>query len=227
MAGEIVPYLNVSVKIPTDKEGWGDAPDQGLLGKKGGRGFPFCAIMDASGEVLWEANPQSKKSMTEAMENAKLLQSLWKQQMKNPEDAGLKASVTIMIQLGWQQRGQPKRAVLEAAAKVEGIDAKVLAVFNKWRINDDFQQAFRAEDGGTIVYKMFKAGKTPEKGTGTSLIFGYYGAKGAIKAKDVAAATTLCNLFEAEGVAMNDPRMTPKVKADAAKLREEIKNLTP
>ena len=211
-----MPYLNVTAK-------WEGAPDQGLLQKKGGRGFPFVTIMNASGEVVWEVRPTSKEVVETALGDAGHLVKLRKKSKANADNQALAANVALLDALGRSQRKAPSVDELDKAAAVAGVDAKILERYNKWRKGQALQQAMQKfrEDGGIAVYDIFKKGEAPEDGDPSAIGFYYYATKGAIKAGDAEAAMKTVDKFVAE--ASKNPRFAERAKKDADGMREEIK----
>lgn len=166
-----VPYLNISAKSRSSS--FDDAPDQGLLREKGGRGFPYCAILDENGEVLWEARPTSKEVVLEALANASRLNELKGRLAENPDDAGLAASVKLFASFGMGQREAPPLDELKSLAETEGLDAKVLELWKAELVDREFEayleslqkEAGSRKDAGIAAYKAWVGGKRPPKGS--------------------------------------------------------------
>ncbi|MFT7617846.1 MAG: hypothetical protein ACI97A_001485, partial [Planctomycetota bacterium] len=189
-----------------------------LLKEKGGRGFPYVTLMNAKGDVLWEFWPEDKAAFDTAHNWASKLTAFMTKAAATPEDKALAASASLLDACGRQQRPQSKSfADLEACAKVEGVNAEIMAMYKPKRI--EMAMAAAQQDGGKAILDMFKAGERP---TGSSAIgFYYYGSRAAITAKDAENANKMVDLFEAAGA--KNERFRERAKTDAAKMREEIK----
>lgn len=206
-----MPYLNITAR-------WDGAPDQDLLQEKGGRGFPYCTIMNADAEVIWEVRPTSREALQEGLASAKALQALKAKLAENPDDAGLAASVEIMTALGSQQRETKPMEELEKLAEVEGIDADVKARFDEWiegkkfeeMLNGVMQNAKSQEDVGAAFLKLYQDGVRPPAGAGSTVMFWYYCTLGAVAAQDKEAATAC--VAELEGHVDGDKRLGTMVE---------------
>lgn len=215
-----MPYLNITAR-------WDGAPDQDLLGEKGGRGFPYCTIMNADGDVIWEVRPTSREVLQEGLANAKALQALKERLKAKPDDAGLAASVEIMTALGCQQRETKPMAELEELAKVEGLDADVKARFDEWiegkkfeeLLNGIMEKATSQEDVGASFLKLYQDGVRPPAGSQTAMMYWYYCTSGAVAAQDKEAATAC--VTELGKLAEGDERLGQMV-ADLKKQIDEI-----
>lgn len=215
---DFIPYLNITAQ-------WDGAPDQGLLRPKGGRGFPYCTIMDASGEVVWEVRPTSKEALDEAFANATQLVS-WREKLaKTPDDAAISANVALLDALGRQQREAPSVADLDKHAQAKGVDPNLRKRFDAWRGEKIIQQAMNAarEDGGKAVYELYKAGTTLAAGNRMELSFLMAAARGAIAAKDKETATKAVDALEK--VTGQNERVQARMKEEAAKMRAQIAEL--
>lgn len=84
-----VPYLNVTTR--SDKH-----PDQGMLQKKGGAGFPHVVLMNEEGLVMHQFRPMSQgmldEALQEAQKKAKEFADLRAEAEKNPADVDMQAS---------------------------------------------------------------------------------------------------------------------------------------
>ena len=215
-----MPYLNITAR-------WDGAPDQDLLSAKGGRGFPYCTIMNADGEVIWEVRPTSREVLQEGLANAKQLQTLKDRLAETPDDAGLAASVELMTALGSQQRQTKPMPELEELAKVEGIDEAVKTRFTTWlegkkfeeRLQGVMQKAKSAEEVGESFLALYKEGVRPPGDSQASLMYWYYCSLGAVNAQDKEAA--LACIGELEELAEGDERLGEMV-ADLKKQVEDI-----
>lgn len=188
-----------------------DAPDQGLLAEKGGRGFPYCTIMDASGDVVWEARPSSQAAFDGAVKHAKQLVSLKAELAKSPDDAGLKASVALLDGMGREQRQGPTPAALSEHVKVKGVDASVVAQFKSWRIGAEIMGALRGRDGSTKIYKMYKAGTKIPASFAYPQFYYMYAARGAIAKKDRKVAMEAISTLSTWAEKKKDKRMIKTV----------------
>ncbi|MCB9831577.1 MAG: hypothetical protein H6807_03810 [Planctomycetes bacterium] len=165
----------------------------------GGRGFPYCCFITAEGEVVYEARPTTELEFKTGLANAQLLVKLRAKAKEKPDDAALKASITILDALGHGQRQNgPSLEEVDAAAKVEGVDERVLGQYRTWKKNQVVSQAMRKarEDGGVAVYEMWKKGEGPDAGSPVELGFHYYAVLGAVKAGQKADAETILAALE-------------------------------
>ena len=120
MASEdFVPYLNISTRLR-------DTPDQGMLQRMGGRGFPYFVVLDPGGNrvVPGRAYPQfrpmNEKGTQVALVGAQELIAARKTAAEDPKNAGLLANVTLLEALLLQ--GTPSADRVEKAKSTEGVD---------------------------------------------------------------------------------------------------------
>lgn len=194
----------------------------------GGRGFPYCTIINADGEVIWEVRPTSEEVVMKGFADAKMLQGLIEKSKAAPDDKGLKASVALMSALGKGQREVGDFAKLDEYAKTEGIDAKVKARFDEWSVGKRFETEFMAAARGSAsrdeaygkVYKMYTGGKRAPKGHNYEFAFLMYAGLGAAGAKDLEAANSI--LTSVKKMAEGNPRMQRGVD-DLTKAIDEAK----
>ncbi len=214
----VVPYLNVAAR-------WEGAPDQDFLKKMGGRGFPYCTILNADGEVVWEARPTDEASFTEALGHAKTLADFKAALAKDPENKALQANVAIMDFMGRKQREKSRTIEeLDELAKVEGVDAKVVAALDGIRKDEILMgalQAFRRDKGEKLL-ELIKKGTVPEEGHEMETSFWAMAADAAINAKDKALATQAIDKFVKS--AKGKP-FEARAKEHADQLREKVAGL--
>ncbi len=121
---EFVAYLNITA-VGRGGEGV-EAPDQGMLSKKGGRGFPFCVVMDNNGKVLTEIRPQDKEQFLGGLAPAKRLLGARKAYADN------KTPVTEANMKLLEASFEPDEKMfpeLKKLAMVPGVDAEAKAAF--------------------------------------------------------------------------------------------------
>lgn len=178
--------------------------------------------MNADGEVVWEGRPQSAEAFDGAVADATKLVDLMEKAKAAPDDKVLAASVKLMDAIGRSQREAPELAELDEAAKVEGIDAKVLERYKAWRTEKELDQAFRKarQDGGVTIYEMWKNGAKVDKDSMYYLAFLYYATQGAITSEAKDDANKLVDLFEKAAVA--DERVGERAKKDIERMRADI-----
>ena len=184
-----VPYLNVTAN-------WSGAPDQGLLQSKGGRGFPYCALLDESGEVLWEVRPTSREVLREGLERASWLHELRARARAAPDDEALAASVELLDALGREQRAPVPLERLEALLAREGLDARVRAAGEgrialmryDQRVKAALSESRRPLAQARAFFGLYREGLRPPPGSRTAITFWVQSTRGAVDAQDVAAA---------------------------------------
>lgn len=168
-------------------------PDQDLLSAKGGRGFPYCAFMDASGEVLYEARPDSADSVKTALEMATLLVSMRAKAAADPKDATSAAAAKIIAALGCSQR-QPATSPeeLDKLIGTKGLDPKIVQAYSGWAFEAKLQKVFQTarskEDVESGCYKLFKDAKGKVGEGRMAFAVAIYAAGGAVTAGDASVA---------------------------------------
>jgi len=204
---------------------WDGAPDQKLLQKMGGRGFPYCVIMTPEGKVIWEVRPSDQENWAKGVTNARRVVALQEASKKNPDDKVAKANLALLTALGCQQRDPGSFDALEAEAKVAGVDSKILDRFKSWLPNKKFDAAFmKAVSGvsrdevGPRLLALYKKGPRPPEGNRSAGTLYYYAARAAIDANDLETARKAVAEFE-KAVAAN-PRAKKTVEALKKKLAE-------
>ena len=218
MANDVVPYLNVAAK-------WDGAPDQGLLQEKGGRGFPYCALMNADGEVVWEERPSEREAWDEALSQAQRLHELRISAEADPDNAALAANVALLDAMGRDQRPKPELEELDRAAETEGVAEDIVAMYRPWRTTEEFMRSIYAqsEDNGASAFALFLAGKKPT-GESDGLVFSFYRAalEGAIAAEDAPRAFELLELWIG---AATDPDFAEWTAQQVQKYRARIEEI--
>jgi len=169
----------------------------------GGRGYPYCVIMNPEGKVIWEVRPTDAKTWAEGVKNAHRVAALQEAATKNPDDKVVKANLALLSALGCQQRSPGPLAELEAQAKVAGIDRKILGEFNSWLPNKKFDAAFMKavrgvsrDEVGPRLLALYKKGPRPPKGNRYAGNLYYYAANAAIDANDLETARKAVAEFE-------------------------------
>jgi hypothetical protein len=184
-----VPYLNVTAR-------WDGAPDQGLITEKGGRGFPFCVVMDAAGEVLWEVRPTSLEVLEAGLADARELLGLKRRLAAAPDDAALGAAVALLSAMGCDQRQTRPVAELEALARTEGLDPAIRARFDGWvgtkRFQERLEGAMRAAKSPAefqaACLALYDEGVRPPEKAAAAISFWHACTVAAIDARDAAKA---------------------------------------
>lgn len=217
VSSEFVPYLNITAASPRDPNAASmkDKPDQGMLGKKGGQGFPHCIFMDDEGNVLKEVRPMDEASFRGGMKPVALLVKCRKAAAASeaPESA---AQDLELIEAVFRP-DETKFAALTELAKSAGVDADVKALFDSlvttWPIKkavDAFgtaaNQARAARDRAAFEAAMakfqsdmlalyHKGVQVKEPGSPLFDDFWYGTAQAALAAKDKAAALEALDLL--------------------------------
>jgi hypothetical protein len=192
----------------------------------GGRGFPYCTIMNADGEVIWEVRPTDEETWHTALDKAKKLQAMKASLEKHPDDAALAANIALLDASGRSQRPMPDISELEKLAETKGVDPVLKAEFDKLKVSARIRQAMGSaqSDGGAAVYALWKEGAGPADNDGQAIGFYRYAVDGAISAKHAADAKQLLDKFVELGSKLE--RYRERVKADAEKLQAEIDALS-
>jgi len=184
----LVPYLNVTAN-------WSGAPDQGLLFRKGGRAFPFCALLDETGEVLWEVRPISREALREGLEHAGWLDALRARARAAPEDEGLAASVELLDAFGREQRPAVPLERLEVLLAREGLDERVRAWSEERVVRVRYDQQVtaalrnrRPQAQARAFLELYRAGLRPPAGSPTAITFWVQSTRGAVADGDRVAA---------------------------------------
>lgn len=163
----------------------------------GGRGFPYCTLVNAAGEVVWEVRPTGEQAWKEGLASARKLVDLRAQLEKKPGDKVLEANIALLDFTGRGQRPKPPVDEIAPHAKVEGADADLVAKFEAMRRDEEIGTAVRnsRQDGGAASYGLWKQGKAPETSHGMAL--GFYGTatEGAIAAGSAEDARKLLDVL--------------------------------
>lgn len=196
MAGQFVPYLNVTTMID-------GTPDQELLEAKGGDGFPYMIFMDSSGAVLTDRIwPEDEAAVNTALEGARKtateLQALRLKVSQNPGDAA--ASAALEIQLTLHRAGTSTDEELEKLARTPGLEPATLAKLTTHLNRKNILAAQRkAMEGAetqedfihrieTAMYECIKKDVLLPAGDEMAQMLYFAGFEGALRAKDTALA---------------------------------------
>lgn len=220
IAKNYVAYLNITTHIDSPA-----TPDQGLLGKKGGGGFPFAVFMDHEGAVLktirtfhkveGEFKPFSKEMLLEDQVDAEKelakLNSLREKAKMNPDDKV--AGATLAIEVAMRHGGNAGIENLKQAAATPGVDKGLVKRFEGFladsQISAEMEKAMKImqADGNAkaIAYlkveytKLFKAGVRVGKQHPQLTTYFSFVMQAAVKAKDVETATAVVSAATATG----------------------------
>ena len=214
-----MPYLNVSAR-------WEGAPDQNLLQEKGGRGFPYCTIMNAEGDVIWEVRPTSREVLHKGLEDAKVLDALMQRAAKAPDDKGLAASVALLSEMGKGQRQLREMDELQKLFETKGLDPEVKERFEPWFAAKRFDQRIRALDADAktpeafhaAVLALYEEGVRPPEGARYVIPFWLSATEGAIQAGKQEVATAC--LGELDEMAKSNARL----RRDVDRLKKALKD---
>ncbi len=216
-SSEVVPYLNVTAQ-------WDGAPDQGLITKLLGFGFPYCALIDSDGGVVWEVRPESRDVWDHALAGARRLATLRSELEADASDdatlAAKRATATLLDAIGRVQRPWPSIESLDAAAAVAGVPEDVRAWYAAERSTKLMQRAIRADDGGRSALELYRDGERPDSAR-QGLPFSFYRAalEGAITERDVAVGRELLEKFAGS---MDQPEYTGWMRSQVAGYRERL-----
>lgn len=225
-AKNFVLYLNITSKVDTH-------PDQGMLQKKGGNGFPYVVMMDSGGEVLTTFRPNALSDVQSAAAKANEFVSARDASAKNPKDDDAKARY-LMIKLNMKPDEIERKSLDDAMkgkvskATKEKFDGFVAGEKIKtWE--QGFRTAMRAakpEDREATqaaesvkAFEAWKGGMKPPADGSTGLNFAIICCGGAIKVGDKAAAEEIVTWVE--GFTTKFPPLKETVK----KIREDIANI--
>lgn len=221
-----MPYLNVTGKC----EG---VPDPGLLQEKGGRGFPYCVLMSAAGDVLWEVRPSTRDALQAGIERAGWLLELRERARAAPEDAGLAASVELLDGLGREQRPLLRREKMEELLAVAGIDERVQRLGGervaelryRERVDPLLIQTKDQAAQAQAFFALYQEGLRPPPGATSAITFWSQATRGAVAAKDAAAAKACLAATESLCASGNfgprAPAMLEELRAAVAGLGRE------
>ena len=192
----MVCYLNIEAR-------WDGAPDQGLLQKMGGRGFPYCVIMNPKGEVIWEVRPSDEDTWNEGMKDARNVAELQQAVAAGTGTAAQQADLALLQALGCQQRQPGALDELEKHAATEGVNPKILERFRAWLPAKKFELAYRGAVTGVSrqeapkrLLALYKDGLRPPKGNRMGIGFYQMTAVGALQANDLETARRAIAEFE-------------------------------
>jgi hypothetical protein len=201
-------------------------PDQDLLSAKGGRGFPYCAFMDATGNVLYEARPDSAESVKNALNMATLLVSMRAKAAADPKDAASAAAASILAAMGCKQRAPSSSPEeLDKLIKTKGLDPIITEAYGVWALEFKVQQVFQnaksKDDVEEGCYKLFKEAKG-EVGTGRmAFAVSIYAAGGAATAGDAAVGKAAIAIAR-KGLADFPEAQQMQIAAELKKIEDRL-----
>lgn len=195
----------------------------------GGRGFPYCAFLDAEGKVLWEARPTDAETFKKGLASATKLAAMNAEAKKNPSRPELAANALFFSLEGYGQRTKPGLDELDRAAATKGLDPKYLESYRAARPGMVFDDAFskatdeKNGDGGKTLYQLWKKGEGVDKNDRRYVAQCYYGTRGAIASGAKADAKKLLGELEEAGKA--NPRMAKRIESDVAEMSAQIEGM--
>ncbi|MGE3166464.1 MAG: hypothetical protein AB7O52_16310 [Planctomycetota bacterium] len=149
-----IPFLHITARIEGRK-------DDDLLGRKGGRGFPYCVFMDAEGKVLKEVRPTNEKAFLGGMSPFRLLAQAQAAAAKsNSEVARIDLALIEAV-------NNPKKDAFEALgrqAETAGVNPEIKQLFvdlvATWPVREALEESERAsEAAGRDRSKQEEVGK--------------------------------------------------------------------
>ncbi len=221
-----VLYLNITSKVDTH-------PDQGMLQKKGGNGFPYVVMMDSGGEVLTTFRPNAATDVQAAAAKANDFVSARDASAKNPKDDDAKARY-LMVKLTMKP-DEAERKALDVAmkGKVSKATKEKFDGFVAGERIKSWEQGFRttmraakpeereATQAAEAVkaYEAWKGGMKPPTDDVAWLNYAMICCGGAIKSGDKAGAEGIVTWIETFSVKF------PQLKDTVKKMREDIANI--
>ena len=221
-----VLYLNITSKVETH-------PDQGMLQKKGGAGFPYVVMMDSAGEVLTSFRPSTQAALKDAATKAGNFVTLRDAAAAKPNDADANASF-IMAKLGMKEDAELRtklsevvkgkispatRKAYEAFVCGEKIKAFGTDMSKAMRAADKEQRDAVAAEWAVKAYESWKGGLKPPSQETAYFNYAMNAAKGASKAGDKAGAEKI--IVWIEGFAAQIPQITKMVEDLRKELEKE------
>lgn len=158
---DYVLFLHITTKLK-------DRPNDDLLGKKGGTGFPYLVFMDAEGNVIAKhGGPRTVEGFTKSGESANKFMELKKKADGGDKEA--QVDLTLMqLEMGSVSVADARKAI-EASGVELAADRK--AKFDKLMLNAEINEVIGGIDGdseesvvggGEKLYKMAQEGRTPD-----------------------------------------------------------------
>ncbi|MEM7309001.1 MAG: hypothetical protein AAF682_20120 [Planctomycetota bacterium] len=234
---DFVPYLNVTTQLE-------DSPDQGLLGEKGGNGFPTLYFMEPeTGAVLndwwWPDSEETVRSTHDAAKKkAADLVALMKRAEANKDDAALQAG--LKIKLAMMYAGDTPLEELGRLAETEGLDAGIKAEFDAWyggrmvaSARDEAGKTAKSreefmEKAGAAMYGLLKGGLLlPVDHEAAQDLYGL-GLEGAVAAGDKEIAMLALEHYEKvmNKMVEDNPRYEEQIKAMIEEAKGKVDGLT-
>lgn len=157
MSKDFVPYLNITARVP-------GKPEDDMLGKKGGRGFPHCIIMDETGKVLKQARPSAEAPFKAAMRPVSILMDARK---AVAEKATKEAKLNLALIEAVMDPTEKTLKKLAKSAKKKSVDEEIqklfMATVKEWPVRQVVQEAEKAQDrraaekeSGKKMYELLK-----------------------------------------------------------------------
>ena len=148
--------MNISAQLP-------DKPDQGMLQKKGGRGFPHCIFMDENGEVLIEARPSDEDSFKSASRPITLLFAMRKEASTAKRGAKKTAEQNLSLIEAVVNPKPEEFKKLNKLAKKKKLDKEIRALYQMtvktWPAREAMEKANAAIAKATSRDEYNAAGK--------------------------------------------------------------------
>lgn len=142
MSKDFVPYLNITARFD-------GKPEDDMLSKKGGRGFPYCIVMDQEGKILTEARPSEEAAFSKAIRPATLLMDARKAVAKK---SSKKAKRNLALMEAVIEPTEEKLKALMKTAKKKGLNKEIQALFMAtvatWPVRQVVDEADAAAKGG-------------------------------------------------------------------------------
>ena len=158
-AQRVVPFVHITTKIP-------DWPNDGMLSRVGGRGFPTVRFLSADGEVLGQPQGRSVESFEAALDDLEAFFAA-EARVEQGEDAALNE---YLVRGTWLERIEFERAQ-ELVGRVGDLDRRERAELDEAmaalefralvaRTNDDIVEL------GPRLAEMYEERRIPGRWTG-------------------------------------------------------------
>lgn len=159
---DYVLFLHVTSRIK-------DRPNDDLLGKKGGNGFPYLVFLDAEGNVIAKHNgARNVEGFSKTAETANKFVELKKKADGGDKEAKVDLTL-IQLEMGSVSVEDAKKAIADSGVELAG-DRK--AKFDELLLNAEINEVLQSVDGdneesvvtaGEKLYKMAQEGRTPKE----------------------------------------------------------------
>ncbi|MEO0480287.1 MAG: hypothetical protein AAF196_12470 [Planctomycetota bacterium] len=213
----VIPLAHITTQVEGD-------PDQGLLGEKGGQGFPTLAFLDAAGRLLAKPRGRSVEAFAATLDEDVPAFLAMEEAAESGDAEAKQAYFLKQIELGHIEDFAAAYKQLDALELDDAVAKKKRDELAGWEFNlasSNWRSGNTAE-AATRLQAMVDGDRIP--GGRNLLNFWYVYSQVAVESEDAKKLEAAIEALEEVG-GRRTARLIDQLKEELAKLKEELAKL--